>query len=67
MLRVIRSFRGTGMPAESGRISSPAVVGIAQPSIGLLATLLEERGKIEHRLPAPPVPAPAPAMPPSAA
>jgi hypothetical protein len=67
MLRLIRFFSGTGMPAEFGRISSPAVVGIAQPAIPLLAILLEERGEIEHRVPELPAPAPAPDMPTSAA
>jgi hypothetical protein len=66
MIRLIRFFRGTGMPASSGIISSPAMVNIAEPTIELLATLLLERGKIEE--PGAPVPAPAgPRRPSSAA
>jgi hypothetical protein len=61
MLRLIRFFRGTGMPANSGSISAPAAVEIAEPAIHLLATLLLERGKIEE--PGTPAPAPAPTGP----
>jgi hypothetical protein len=53
MLRLIRFFSGTGMPAEAGRISSPAIVDIAQPAVSILAMLLLERGKIEEQDTAP--------------
>jgi hypothetical protein len=58
MIRLIRFYRGTGMPAGFGDISSPAIVEIAEPTISLLATLLLERGKVEIN--ETPVPAPAP-------
>jgi hypothetical protein len=58
MLRLIHFYRGVGMPANSGSISAPAVVEIAEPTIQLLATLLLERGKVENN--ETPAPAPAP-------
>jgi hypothetical protein len=51
MLRVISFFSGTGMPSDIRKISAPATKDIATPATSLLATLLLERGKIEHRVP----------------
>jgi hypothetical protein len=67
MLRVLRFFRGTGMPANSGSIAAPAILDIAEPATDLLAMLLLERGKIEEQGPAAPVVAPKPRRPSSAA
>jgi hypothetical protein len=47
MLQLMRLFRGTGMPANSGSISAPATVEMAEPAVQLLATLLLERGTVE--------------------